>query len=154
MLGDICSKGLRPVVLAAAVVILTVPACDTAERVTEVITSSPAANPPASSPAAPSPTSDPAIVVETPFANDEVGSPVSVTGSAEAAVDAMLVRILGPDGSELAATVVDVVCDDGCRFEAEVFFFAEERQGGFVEVSASEAPQGPTTIVPVVLAPV
>jgi hypothetical protein len=80
---------------------------------------------------------DPAIAIETPFVDGEVGSPVSVTGTAEVVDAALTVRVLGEDGNELAAIVVHASCGDGCRgtFGTELFFFIERTQPGTIEVS-------------------
>lgn len=152
MLGRTRSEPLSRVVLTAtAVTVLAATACNAAERVTEAITASASTTP--SVPGGPSPTVDPAIVVERPLANDEVGSPVSIAGTAQVTGDAVLIRVLGADGGELAATIADVACDRDCRFATELFFFVEDRQAGSVAVSASEVPQSSATMIPVVLVP-
>jgi hypothetical protein len=109
--------------------------CSGTDRDTEPLTSSPPV-PTVSSGPATTAVEDPAIAIETPFVDGEVGSPVSVTGTARV-VDALTVRVLGEDGNELAAIVVPASCGDGCRgrFGTELFFFIERTQPGTIEVS-------------------
>jgi hypothetical protein len=108
----------------------------TAERVTEPLTSSPSIPLRSSAPVRTA-VDDPAIAIETPFVDGEVGSPVSVTGTADVVDAALTVRVLGEDGNELAAIVVRASCGDGCRgtFGTELFFFIERTQPGTIEVS-------------------
>jgi hypothetical protein len=110
--------------------------CSGADRVTEPLTSSPPV-PTVSSGPATTAVEDPAIAIETPFVDGEIGSPVSVTGTAEVVDAALTVRVLGEDGNELAAIVVRASCGDGCRgrFGTELFFFIERTQPGTIEVS-------------------
>ena len=110
--------------------------CSGTDRVTEPLTSSPTV-PTVSSGPATTAVEDPAIAIETPFVDGEVGSPVSVTGTAEVVDAALTVRVLGEDGNELAAIVVRASCGDGCRgtFGTELFFFIERTQPGTIEVS-------------------
>lgn len=49
------------------------------------------------------------------FVDGDVGTPVSVTGTADVVDAALTVRVLGEDGVELAAIVVKASCGDGCR---------------------------------------
>lgn len=109
--------------------------CTAVDRVEEPLTSSPSILTPAGS--ATTAVEDPAIAIETPFVNGEVGTPVSVTGTAEVVDAALTVRVLGEDGKELAAIFVRASCGDGCRgtFGTELFFFVERRQPGAIEVS-------------------
>ena len=106
----------------------------TADRVTEPLTSS-SSIPTPSSPATTA-VEDPAIAIKTPFVGGEVGTPVSVTGTAEVVDAALTVRVLGEDGNELAAIVVSASCGDGCRgtFGTELFYFIERKQPGTVQV--------------------
>jgi len=96
------------------------------------------------------------IVVETPFANGDVGTPVSVTGTADVVGAAVTVRVLDEGGSELASTIVRASCGDGCvgTFAAELFYFVPQRTPGWIEVSGA-SPQGPAprVRVPVFLFP-
>jgi hypothetical protein len=107
----------------------------TAERVTEPLTSSPPI--PATSPhPVTTAVEDPAIAIETPIVGGEVGSPVSVTGTADVVGAALTVRVLGEDGTELAAIVVRASCGDGCRgtFGTKLFYFIERSQPGTIQV--------------------
>jgi Immunoglobulin-like domain of bacterial spore germination len=110
----------------------------------------------------PSPTpsdgAEPAIVVRTPVAGDEIVSPVTVAGTADVFEATVSIRILGANGEELAATFTTATCGSGCRgrYSEEVFFFTEERQDGTIEVFESSAADGsPLNLVrvPVVLVP-
>jgi hypothetical protein len=98
----------------------------------------------------------PAIVVERPAPGDEVASPVRISGTADVFEATVYVRILGQDGTELAATFTTATCGSGCRgdFSTELFFFAERTQNGTIEVFESSAEDGsPINLVtiPVVL---
>jgi Immunoglobulin-like domain of bacterial spore germination len=106
----------------------------TAERVTEPLTSS--SSIPTPSGRATTAVDDPAIAIKTPFLGGEVGTPVSVTGTADVVDAALTVRVLGEDGNELAAIVVRASCGDGCRgtFRTELFYFIERRQPGTIQV--------------------
>ena len=121
--------------LAIAVACLLAGCTNRADDVTEPLTSSPSV--PASTGPVTTGVEDPAISIETPFVDGEVGSPVSVTGTAEVVDAALTVRVLGEDGNELAAIVVRASCGDGCRgtFGTELFFFIERAQPGTIEVS-------------------
>jgi hypothetical protein len=104
----------------------------------------------------PSPTGEPSIVIETPFVNGEVANRVSISGTADVLDATLVVRVLDEHGYELAATVVEASCGDGClgTFAAELFFFVERRQRGKVEVSGVSADGGPAVAsVPVLLVP-
>jgi len=125
-----------------------------ADDVIEPLTSSP------SVPAATGPVTiavvDPAIAIETPFVDGDVGSPVSVTGTAEVVDAALTVRVLGEDGDELAAIVVDASCGNGCRgtFATELSYFVDRRQPGTIEVTGVGTDGDPAlSSVPVVLFP-
>lgn len=109
--------------------------CTAVDRVTEPLTSSPSIPTPSSG-AVTTAVEDPAILIETPLVGDEVGTPVSVTGTAEVVDAALTVRVLGEDRNELAATVVRTSCGDGCRgtFGTELFYFIERKQPGTIEV--------------------
>lgn len=96
------------------------------------------------------------IAVDTPFPNGEVGSPVSVTGTADVIGAEVTVRVLDETGSELASTIVEASCGDGCEgtFAVELFFFVERVQEGTIEVSGASATAPPPVVrVPVILSP-
>jgi hypothetical protein len=129
--------------------------CSGADRVTERLTSSPPV-PTISSRPATTAVQDPAIAIETPFVDGEIGSPVSVTGTAEVVDATLTVRVLGEDGNELAAIVVRASCGDGCRgtFGIELYFFVERREPGTIEVTGVAADGEPALAsVPVSLFP-
>lgn len=106
----------------------------------------------------PSDDAEPAIVVRTPVAGDEIVSPVTVAGTADVFEATVSIRILDANGQELAATFTTATCGTGCRgkYSEEVFFFTEQRQDGTIEVFESSAADGsPLNLVsvPVVLVP-
>ena len=130
-------------------------ACTGVDRVTEPLTSSPSIPTPSSGPVTTA-VDDPAIAIETPHVGGEIGTPVSVTGTAEVVDAALTVRVLGEDGNELAAIVVRASCGDGCRgtFGTELFYFIERKQPGTIEVyGIGEDGERALASVPVVLFP-
>lgn len=140
-------------VVAAVVLGLAPTGCSGADRATEALSPSMRPSSPDTSPTL---AGEPSIVIETPFANDEVGSPVSITGTADVLEASLTVRVLEGDGDELAATVVEASCGDGCvgTFAAELFFFVERRQSGTIEVTGVSGEGDPAVAsVPVVLVP-
>lgn len=142
------------VVLTVVALAFLAAGCTRVDRVTDALSPSPSPPPVAS--ASPTPVEDPSIAIETPFANGEVASPVSITGTAGVVDATLTVRVLDGDGDELAATVVEASCGDGCvgTFAAELFFFIERRQPGTIEVSGvSEDGDAAVASVPVVLFP-
>ncbi len=125
-----------------------------ADDVIEPLTSSPSV--PASTGPVTTAVVDPAIAIETPFVDGDVGSPVSVTGTADVIDAALTVRVLGEDGDELAAIVVDASCGDGCRgtFATELSYFVDRRQPGTIEVTGAGTDGDPAlSSVPVMLFP-
>jgi hypothetical protein len=121
-------------------------------------TSSPTSEPTVEPSPEPSDGAEPAIVVQTPAAGDEIVSPVTVAGTADVFEATVSIRILDASGEELAAAFATATCGTGCRgkYSAEVFFFTEERQDGTIEVFESSAADGsPLNLVsvPVVLVP-
>lgn len=133
---------------------LLVAGCTKVERVTTELTTSPRV--PASAPgASPTEVASPAIDIETPLANTEAGSPVSITGTADVVDASLTVQILDANGIQLAATVVEASCGDGCRgtFATELFFFVERRQPGTIEVSGVSDAGRALASVPVVIVP-
>jgi Immunoglobulin-like domain of bacterial spore germination len=142
------------VALALAVACLLAGCTNRATDVTEPLTSSPAI--PASTGPVTTAAEDPAIAIETPFVDGDVGSPVSVTGTADVVDAALTVRVLGEDGGELAAIVVIASCGDGCRgtFATELSYFVDRKQPGTVEVTGVGTDGDPAlSSVPVVLFP-
>ena len=140
--------------LAIAVACLLAGCTNRADDVTEPLTSSPSV--PASTGPVTTGVEDPAISIETPFVDGEVGSPVSVTGRADVVDAALTVRVLGEGGDELAAIVVDASCGDGCRgtFATELSYFVDRRQPGTIEVTGVRTDGDPAlSSVPVVLFP-
>lgn len=96
------------------------------------------------------------IVVDTPLPNGEVGTPVSVTGTADVVGAAVTIKVLDGSLGELSQTIVEASCGDGCvgEFAAELFYFVQEPTPGWIEVSGSSANgPAPRVLVPVVLFP-
>jgi immunoglobulin-like protein involved in spore germination len=127
----------------------------TAERVTEPLTASPSI-PTRSSGSAPTAVEDPSIKIKTPPVGGEIGTPVSITGTAEVVHGTLTVRVLGEDHTELAAIVVRASCGDGCRgkFGTQLYYFIERKQPGTIQVYGT-GPDGIRALasVPVVLFP-
>ena len=144
---------MRHAGLVALLALGTVVCTEPVERVTEVLTPAPSASVTPAGERITEIVGD-AIVVETPFANGEVGAPVSVTGTADVLGAAVTIRVLDEGGDELASTIVEASCGNGCAgtFAAELFFFVQERTLGWIEVSgAPEQALSPMVRVPVVL---
>ena len=143
------------ILAAVALAVACLAGCTSrADDVIEPLTSSPSV--PASTGPATTAVQDPAIAIETPFVDGEVGSQVSVTGTADVVDAALTVRVLGHDGEELAAIVVTASCGDGCRgtFATELSYFVERSQPGTIEVTGVGTDGDPAlSSVPVVLFP-
>ena len=101
--------------------------------------------PPRSTAVAPSPTPTASIGstdgrggirVERPRPDAEIFSPVLVRGMAATTSGQVAVRILDQDGTELAATNVEVTCGADCRgaFETQLAFFVRSSRPGTVQV--------------------
>ena len=118
------------------------------------------ATPPASTEATTTvtPTGKPPIVVRTPWAQDEIVSPVTVSGTADVFEATVSIRVLDEHGQELASGFATATCGSGCRgrYSTELFFFVDRRQPGTVEVFESSAEDGSQLFlvsIPVVLVP-
>jgi len=98
------------------------------------------------------------VVVMTPLVGDQLVSPVTIRGRAEAPDGVVTIVVLDAGGDMLAAMNTDVSCGSGCRgtFETNLALFTPTRQVGTVVVSVSSgadaAPpyvvQVPVTLVP------
>ena len=142
-----------PVAAAIVAACLLAGCTNRAGDVTEPLTSSPV---PASTGPMTTAVQDPAIAIETPFVDGDVGTPVSVTGTADVVDAALTVRVLGEQGDELAAIVVKASCGDGSRgtFATELSYFVERSQPGTIEVTGVGTDGDPAlSSVPVVLFP-
>jgi hypothetical protein len=142
-----------PVAAAIVAACLLAGCTNRAADVTEPLTSSPV---PASTGPVTTAVQDPAIAIETPFVDGDVGTPVSVTGTADVVDAALTVRVLGERGDELAAIVVKASCGDGCRgtFATELSYFVDRSQPGTIEVTGVGTDGDPAlSSVPVVLFP-
>jgi hypothetical protein len=143
-----------PAAVALAAACLLAGCTNRAGDVTEPLTSSPSVS--ASTRPVTTAVQDPAIAIETPFVDGDVGTPVSVTGTADVVDAALTVRVLGREGDELAAIVIKASCGDGCRgtFATELSYFVERSQPGTIEVTGVGTDGDPAlSSVPVVLFP-
>jgi hypothetical protein len=142
-----------PVLVTAACVLV---ACSSSAVGDVAASLTASASPTKSVVASPQPMQDPAIGIETPRDGVEVGSPVSVTGTAEVLGGQVTVRVLDENGSELAAANVEVRCRKECpgTFATELFFFVQDQEPGWIEVSGdAEAGRAAISTVSVVLFP-
>jgi hypothetical protein len=105
------------------------------------------------------PAPQPAIVVETPKAGEELSSPVEVAGTADVFEANVTVRLLDKTGDEISRGFTTATCGTGCRgdFSTQVVFRIRAEQRGTVVVSDDDAdgdgkPQHQVRI-PVVLVP-
>ena len=100
----------------------------------------------------------PAIIVEAPFPNESVSSPVIISGTANVFEATVSLRILGAAGNELVKSFTTATCGTGCRgrYTASLEFEVSEAQQGTIEVFESSAEDGsaihvvaiPVTLVP------
>ena len=100
----------------------------------------------------------PAIIVNRPLGESEVGSPVRVAGTANVFEANVLIRIVGSDDEVLAETFTTATCGSGCRgdFSEDVEFDVEEPTEATVQVYEESAETGrrinmievPVTLVP------
>ncbi len=100
----------------------------------------------------------PAIIVNRPLGESEVGSPVKVAGTANVFEANVLIRIVGSEGEALAETFTTATCGSGCRgnFSEDVEFEVEESTEATVQVYEESAETGrrinmievPVTLVP------
>jgi hypothetical protein len=156
---------VRRLTLAAVIVLSALAtACTSVGRVSDALSPSPSAptSTPATGPTAPTGATTsvgkPAISIETPRAGDELVSPIGISGRARTQSGTLVVEILGADGRELAAVLVDTSCGAACRgdFSANLAFFVESRQSGTIrafEPSAEDGTALNTTDVAITLVP-
>lgn len=143
----------RPTLVVLALAFAAAACTGGIEESTEAL-ETPSVTPSASASVSPSAGS---IVVRAPRPDDDILSPVVVTGTARTVTGEVLVRVLARDGTELAAMSVPIDCGEGCRgtFRAELAFFAPSRQPGAVQVlevgqggSAEHLTEVPVRLVP------
>ncbi len=96
--------------------------------------------------------------MKTPQPEDEIASPVTVSGTADVFEGVVSIRILDAEGQELAAMATQASCGTGCRgrFSATLAFVTQERQAGLVQVFEANAEGGPPASlveIPVTLVP-
>lgn len=100
----------------------------------------------------------PPIIVNRPYPNEPISSPMTVSGSANVFEANVMIRVLDRNGNELQETFTTATCGSGCRgeFSKSVSFKVGEKQVGRVEVFWESAEDGsPQDIVslPVTLGP-
>jgi hypothetical protein len=98
----------------------------------------------------------PAILVEAPLIGDEVGNPVTISGTANVFEATVSIRILDEDGNVIVTTFTNATCGTGCRgdYSASVRYEVDHDQPGTVMVFEASALDGtPQNVVsiPVVL---
>lgn len=157
---------MRRPLLVLAVLTLAAGACTRGIEEAAQVLETPSVTPSASATVTPSPSpsasappspSAPAIVIRTPRPDDDVFSPVVVSGTAISASGEVHVRVVAEDGTELAAMDVTINCGAGCEgvFRTQLAFFAPARQPGIVQVfevgpggSAEHLAEVDVTLVP------
>ncbi|MGH2777569.1 MAG: Gmad2 immunoglobulin-like domain-containing protein [Actinomycetota bacterium] len=100
----------------------------------------------------------PPIIVDRPYPNQPISSPLTVSGTADVFEANVMIRVIDRKGRELVETFTTATCGSGCRgdFSETVSYEVDEEQVGRVEVFWSSAEDGsPQDIVslPVTLTP-
>jgi hypothetical protein len=100
----------------------------------------------------------PPIVVDTPKADAEVHSPVTISGTADVFEATVSIRIRDATGNEIARDFTTATCGTGCRgtYSTKVRFKVDEPQRGTIEVFEEAMEDGsdlfvvsvPVTLVP------
>lgn len=131
---------------------------EAAEALSPSASASPSAPTLSTGPTPTSPAGKAAIVVRTPRPQDEVSSPVSVSGTADVFEATVSIRVLDENGLELASGFATATCGSGCRgrYATELYFFVDRRQPGTIEVFEASAEDGSQLFlvsIPVVLVP-
>jgi hypothetical protein len=98
----------------------------------------------------------PAILVESPLIGAQVGSPVTISGTADVFEATVSIRVLDEDGNAIVTTFTNATCGTGCRgdYSASVRYEVDHDQAGTVMVFEASAMDGsPQNVVsiPVVL---
>jgi hypothetical protein len=98
----------------------------------------------------------PAIIVETPVAGQDVGSPIGIGGTADVFEATVSLRLLDENRHQIASGVTTATCGTGCRgtFEATLAYHVDHEQWGTVEAFEASAKDGhPVNVVdvPVIL---
>lgn len=101
----------------------------------------------------------PPVVVTGPPIGARVGSPVTVTGTADVFEATVTVRVLDAAGRTVATTFTTATCGTGCRgdFRVAVAYRVQREQPGTIEayeVSAADGTRRHVVAVPVTLTPV
>ncbi|MER7474688.1 Gmad2 immunoglobulin-like domain-containing protein, partial [Micromonospora sp. NPDC000018] len=100
----------------------------------------------------------PPVVVTGPTIGARVGSPVTVTGTADVFEATVTVRVLDATGRTVATTFTTATCGTGCRgdFRVAVAYRVQREQPGTIEayeVSAADGTRRHVVAVPVTLTP-
>ena len=100
----------------------------------------------------------PSILVRSPLIGEQVSSPVTISGNANAFEATVSTSILDAQGGEIANTTTMATCGTGCRgtYSTAVAFTVDRTQAGTVRVYEASAEDGrPIHVVdiPVVLIP-
>jgi germination protein M len=100
----------------------------------------------------------PAILVDEPVPGQEVGNPVTISGSADVFEATVSIRVFDANGRRIADTFTTATCGTGCRgtFSTQVRYRVDHRQPGQIMVFESSAEDGhPINVVrvPVTLTP-
>jgi hypothetical protein len=100
----------------------------------------------------------PAIVVYSPTIGSTVGSPVTISGTANVFEATVSLRILDENGHEIARGFTTATCGTGCRgdYSTTMSYTVDHEQRGTVEVFESSAKDGsainvqkiPVTLIP------
>jgi immunoglobulin-like protein involved in spore germination len=133
-------------VLVLAGVVLV--GCTKVNEVTSALSPSPSAST-SSAPTGPTgrsvaPDGKSAIVVKTPRSGDDVVSGVTVSGTAFTGSGKIAIEILGDDGRQLAASLVDTSCGADCRgrFSADLAFIVVGRENGIIRLYEPSSQDG------------
>ncbi|MGN6795321.1 MAG: Gmad2 immunoglobulin-like domain-containing protein [Streptosporangiaceae bacterium] len=86
----------------------------------------------------------PAITVQSPTIGEQVGSAVTVAGTADVFEATVSVRVLDSAGHEIARTFTTATCGTGCRgdYSVAVTYSVPRTQNGVIEVFESSAKDG------------
>jgi len=86
----------------------------------------------------------PAIIVQSPAIGEQVGNPVTVSGTADVFEATVSIRVLDSAGHEIARTFTTATCGTGCRgdYSAPIAYSVPRTQRGVIEVFESSAENG------------
>jgi len=86
----------------------------------------------------------PAIIVQSPVIGEQVGNPVTVSGTADVFEATVSIRVLDSAGHEIARTFTTATCGTGCRgdYSVRIAYSVPRTQRGVIEVFESSAENG------------